>query len=103
MPEMNWNKFAGMVAAFDDTEEGNGQAALHMMRGMLKSRGMKFVEAIESEEYKRCSWEKFRPDGLREFMEWKRSGGNRNDADTARLRSRISQLESELAETQRAL
>jgi hypothetical protein len=102
MPEMNWNKFAGMVAAFDDTEEGNGQAALHMMRGMLKSRGMKFVEAIESEEYKRCSWEKFRPDGLREFMEWKR-GGSRNDADAAGLRSRIAQLEAELTETQGAL
>jgi vacuolar-type H+-ATPase subunit I/STV1 len=103
MPEMNWNKFAGMVAAFDDKEEGNGQAALHMLRAMLKTRGMKFVEAIEAEEYKKCVWEKLRPEGLREFMEWKRSGGNRNDADAARLRSRIAQLESELAETQRAL
>jgi hypothetical protein len=103
MPEMNWSKFAGMVAAFDDTEEGNGQAALHMMRGMLKTRGMKFVEAIESEEYKKCSWEKSRPEGLREYMEWKRNGGNRYDADSARLRSRITQLESELEETQRSL
>jgi hypothetical protein len=81
---VDWSCIADCVAMFDATE-GEAENALKAILVTLKKKGLKFADAIESEGYKKAVWKKFKPEGLREWIEWKdgKHGGRMKPGSTS--------------------